>query len=78
MAKTMHSRVQQDVRYIYAGMAIAMWNNIEGLTDDEKTDYIAQVIYDSQDVWADCANGGISVLDLCEEVTGLDIRTCVK
>ena len=69
----LHSRIKLVLPYIYSAIALALWNVLDE-TEEEKVKDIATLIQESQEIWEKCANEGISVVKLCEEITGFDIQ----
>lgn len=74
MCNYIKDSIDKTLPYMYSAVALALWNVLDE-TDEEKRQDIATLINESQIVWTECVNEGKSIIDLCEEVTGFDIRT---
>lgn len=69
-------RINQVLPYIYSSIALALWNVLDE-PDEEKYKDIATLISESQVIWNESTNAGKDIVELCEEVTGFDIRNSV-
>lgn len=59
---------------VYAAVALALWENIEADNDEDKAEQIEDIIRCSQAMWNKSKELGGSIVDVCEEITGLDFR----
>ena len=63
---------ERDVPQIYAAIAVAIWEMMK-MPDEEKADVIEAIFARSQEVWEECLEAGIGVIEKCLEQTGIDI-----
>lgn len=69
MMKKQNALVKKNVEEIYSGMCVVLHNR--GMSDED----IAEVVYEVQKLWNEIADApGVNMCDLCEELTGIDIR----
>ncbi len=73
MCNYLKDRIDKTLPYMYSAVALALWNVLDE-TDEEKREDITTLINESQIIWNECVNEGKSIIDLCEEVTGFDLR----
>lgn len=70
--KLIHKEINKILPNIYAAMAIALWNTL-GMPDEEKQEAIEDIFSESQDIWCDCIDNDKNMLEMCEELTGIDV-----
>ena len=58
---------------IYASIALAIWNILD-MQDEEKNEIIEAVFAESQSIWYDVAESGEDIMQLCEDITGIDLK----
>lgn len=76
--KLIHKEINKILPNIYAAMAMALWNLLK-MPDDEKQEEIEDIFAESQAIWFDCADNDKDMLEMCEELTGIDvIRTTME
>ena len=69
----LHKRIKTILPYIYSAIVLAMWEILDE-TDDEKTQDIQMLLNKSSEIWNECVENGIDVIEKCQEDTGFDIR----
>ena len=67
--KTMYKKIQQITPEVYAGIALALhrkygWGYRR----------INDLFLESQNIWNECVNSGINMVEMCEEETGIEVR----
>ena len=67
--KTMYKKIQQITPEVYAGIALALhrkygWGYKR----------INDLFLESQNIWNECVNSGINMVEMCEEETGIELR----
>ena len=67
--KTMYKKIQQITPEVYAGIALALhrkygWGYKR----------INDLFLESQNIWNECVNSGINMVEMCEEETGIEVR----
>lgn len=64
---------KQDTVQIYSVLAMALFDLLDG-DDKEKTDSINTIFARSQEIWLDCVDKNIDVVEECEKLTGITMR----
>lgn len=72
-----HNKIKYILPYIYSAVALELWNVLDE-TEEEKTQDIATLILESQEIWQKCVDDGKDIVKWCEEVTGFDIRNGIE
>ena len=67
--KTMYKKIQQITPEVYAGIALALhrkygWGYKR----------INDLFLESQNIWNECVNSSINMVEMCEEETGIEVR----
>ena len=71
--KLLYQKIADTVPQIYASVALALWNTLGG-SDVEKQEAIESIFAESQEIWQKCADNNEDMIQMCEEVTGFDVR----
>lgn len=67
--KRQNALVKKNIEEIYSGMCVVLHNR--NIPDDD----IAEIVQEVQAMWKTVANTpGANMCDICEELTGIDIR----
>lgn len=69
----LHGRIQQVLPYIYSGIALALWNVLDEPEEEKERD-VMTLIQESQNIWNQAVEDGKDIIELCKEVTGIDVR----
>lgn len=76
--KLIQKEINKILPNIYAAMAMALWNTME-IPESERQEIIENIFSESQAIWFDCADNDKDMLEMCEELTGIDvIRTTME
>ena len=67
--KYIHTRITNDLPYMYSAVALAMWNILDE-TEEEKIEDIKTLLSESRMVWNDIVENGKNVVEECERITG--------
>ena len=68
-----HKRITDDLPYMYSAVALAMWSLVDG-NEEEKYDAIIDLIGKSGAIWNDVVENNRNIIEVCEEVTSIDMR----
>lgn len=68
-------QVDKQLTQIYAALAISIFEFVPEGTDDEKQDFVLQVLQKSQDIWHEAIENHLDVRQMCVERTGIDVMT---
>lgn len=72
MYKNMHSKISDTLPKMYSAVAIALWECLD-MSDDDKVEAIESIFTETQEIWQQCADGKIDILERCRELTGIEI-----
>ena len=64
-----------EVPQIYSAIALALWYSIDIKDEDERIAVIRSIFGDSQRVLVQCADEGLDVVQVCEDVTTICMRS---
>lgn len=67
--KMLYEKVQQIVPEVYAGIALALYRK-HGWTYEQINDLFCE----SQEIWQECVDLDINMVQMCEEETGIDVQ----
>ena len=68
-------QVDKQLTQIYAALAISIFETLPEGTDDEKQDFVLQVLQKSQDIWHEAISTGRDVREICIDRTGIDVTS---
>lgn len=68
-------QVDKQLTQIYSALALAMYEILPEGTDDEKQDFVLEILQKSQDIWHEAIATGKDVRDMCIEQTGIDVMS---
>lgn len=57
---------------IFSAITISLWRNIDE-PEETKIDAIKGILADAQEIWSESYREGVSVVELCEKITGFNI-----
>ena len=71
--KAMYKQIQNITPEVYAGIALALhrrfgWGHKR----------ISELIAESQEIWNECVQSGVNMVQMCEEETGIDVQRKVE
>ena len=67
--KLMYQKIQQITPQVYAGIALALHRKYGWEYED-----INDLFCESQDIWRECVDRDINMIQMCEEETGIDVQ----
>ena len=70
--KVFHQKIAGLLPQAYAAVAMALWNTLD-MPDAEKTDAIEVIFAESQRIWQECADNHMNIIQMCRELTGIDV-----
>lgn len=68
-----HKRIRDDLPYMYSAVALAMWSLVDG-NEEEKYDAIIDLIGKSGAIWNDIVENNEDIIEVCKQVTSIDMR----
>lgn len=68
-------QVDKQLTQIYAALAIALFEMLPDVSDEDKQERIQEVFVRSQDIWHEAIETGTDVRQMCIERTGIDVMT---
>ena len=68
-------QVDKQLTQIYAALAIALFEMLPDVSDEDKQERIQEVFVRSQDIWHEAVETGMDVRQMCIERTGIDVMT---
>lgn len=57
---------------IFSAITISLWRNIDE-PEETKIDAIKGILADAQEIWSESYREGVSVVEMCEKITGFNI-----
>lgn len=64
-----------EVPQIYSAIALALWYSLDIKDEDERIAVIRSIFGDSQRILIQCVDEGLDVVQVCEDVTSICMRS---
>lgn len=68
--KILYKKIQSITPEIYASFALVLSRNY-GWTHEQ----IEELFMQSQELWNECANSSLNMVEICDEETGIELRS---
>lgn len=68
--KYIHQKIQEITPEVYAAIALALTRKY-GWEHEQ----INELFQESQDIWNECVHGKVNMLEMCEQETGIELRS---
>lgn len=70
--RNLQRKIDETLPKMYAAMAIALWEGLD-MPEDDKVEAIIDIFATSQALWQDCADNDKDIMQICKDLTGIDI-----